>query len=730
MEAFLRRQNPRQFQGQRKLVPDQLRKTTNDLFHHYRRGQAGGPPPGITLADQRYNLKVFPRVVQDETFPAKPNEGLLSYKDWYQVQDDIDAHFIKNRPEEHKKRKEKKEAVAQQKALQGWREAKSLTGFMYLRKGTGLHFVKVLGAGGMGLLSVYVSYDRNGTKRFWTVKRDKPGNRDVAAEKKMTSHFLRAPHIIQILNPDVDLVEDDEDETNDETKDEKKDEKEDETMEDADDDTSPSKRPAKQRKLEHNQAQVRKASRDHRNTQFLASIARKAGTVHLYPPTQQPSSQPAPPPPPPPPPKVGPTKLADDFPDTMIMEYLPRGSLLDWFRKLGKMQYEGKTDLKIPNRVLWDMMACFLKMCIAIEYHPVILVEDKSDSYFIPERLPRKPTAELGSNIVHFDIDANNVLIGDFDWEKTDGKVDPNHPLYDRTTDAHDKTPIFKLIDFGLAEPMAPKSKNRADPMRNWGMRRVGKQGSFMPEQFTREWNYIVDAADAQQPSTAGQYSWKSNLWQFALLMHIAITLSFHPHYAIHALRQGKLYNGAPSNLPDWMQPKGDYATYGMHLLDSKYDHVSIRLRHLVARCLCERPADRPDFEEIKEEIVWAYNHDTPEEKEKARQWCREHFERPPMPTVPEWTRVEAWTKQNAIVPFDEYERHLESLKKQQNQQTQPNTGNTPPKPGNTPSKPGNTPPKPSNTPPKKTGKTPPKTGKTAPKKLGNTPPKPGNPQP
>lgn len=55
-------------------------------------------------------------------------------------------------------------------------------------------------------------------------------------------------------------------------------------------------------------------------------------------------------------------------------------------------------------------------------------------------------------------------MIGDYDWERTNGKVDPTHPKYEKMTDVHDRTPIFKLIDFGLAQPMDVNSQCRADP--------------------------------------------------------------------------------------------------------------------------------------------------------------------------------------------------------------------------------------------------------------------------
>lgn len=40
----------------------------------------------------------------------------------------------------------------------------------------------------------------------------------------------------------------------------------------------------------------------------------------------------------------------------------------------------------------------------------------------------------------------------------------------------------------------------------------------LVQEQFTREWEAVVDSPDDQHARVAGQYSWKSNLWQFGLV--------------------------------------------------------------------------------------------------------------------------------------------------------------------------------------------------------------------
>lgn len=124
--------------------------------------------------------------------------------------------------------------------------------------------------------------------------------------------------------------------------------------------------------------------------------------------------------------------------------------------------------------------------------------------------------------------------------------------------------------------------------------------------------------------------------------MHIVITFRWNPTNTIHPLRDADLIYGPPNNLPLKRQRKRSYPTYGAHLLDPQYDHVPIRLRHLVARCLCEIPDDRPSFEEIRAEIQWAWDHESAEEKEAAKQWSRTHFEKPPPPVIPPWKKVES----------------------------------------------------------------------------------------
>ncbi|KAK1774848.1 kinase-like domain-containing protein [Copromyces sp. CBS 386.78] len=592
---------------------DALRRKHTDFFHYYRRGELNKTTRRkVKLASQRDDLGASHEAVQDEPLPSIPLQRYVSY---YHERAEL------KKAEGYEESEDEDERTKPQ-----WRTSKGLAKDMY-EKGAGLHFCKILGAGGMGIICVFVSYDKNQSPTFWTVKRDTGRLSEIVKEKETTLRFLRAPHIVQVF--DSSLAEDGEED------------REEDGDEDGDEGNwSPppsSKRPktgqakTERAKTERTQAEVRKETRANRAGQKAASIARKAGTAVRQP-------------------QTGPTDQVDQVPKSMVMEYLIRGSLYRWFDKLGKLKYEKEPDLCIPNRVLWDMMACFMKMCMAMEYHPLQVHPEVNDGgYMIPEKVGAPP----GTGLVHFDIDPQNVLIGDFDWEKTTRKVASTHPQFETMTDKHDRTPIFKLIDFGLACEMKPGDPNRRDLENLWHRRKYGKPGYYVPEQFTREWDAVVDSPDVQNARVAGQYSWKSNLWQFGMIMHIAITLRWNPKHTIH--NPGRVNLICRNDKPLEEQTTERLPIYGAHLLDQQYDQVPLRLRHLVARCLCEYPEHRPSFEELHAEIQRAWDDENKEEMEAARQWCQRHFERPPNPSPPPWMQVEDWAKQKDILELDKY---------------------------------------------------------------------------
>ncbi|KAM7186252.1 hypothetical protein V8F20_011457 [Naviculisporaceae sp. PSN 640] len=148
--------------------------------------------------------------------------------------------------------------------------------------------------------------------------------------------------------------------------------------------------------------------------------------------------------------------------------------------------------------------------------------------------------------------------------------------------------------------------------------REYGKTSYSMPEQFTNEWDWVnkwpiprnqrpnplphdyhdpdanTDFWDETPVDVAGLYSWKSNLYQFALTMFNVIT-GHHPPRTPIANRVVQYRNNR------WNR---SFYTYGGYLLeDDELPTVDRELRVTLARCLAERPADRPEYAELKDQI-------------------------------------------------------------------------------------------------------------------------------
>ncbi|KAM7183610.1 hypothetical protein V8F33_013485 [Rhypophila sp. PSN 637] len=207
-------------------------------------------------------------------------------------------------------------------------------------------------------------------------------------------------------------------------------------------------------------------------------------------------------------------------PEILFLEYLPRGDL---YKFIQKQNFEGPTgrNERPPNRVLWLIWQCFLKMVVALD-QPVA-DQRKQD---VPPKDHRGP---LGSeayvdiaagqpgytekkNYVHFDIDPQNILIGPTNCTgilkthippKNLGQpsqpLGPLHP--GQREDGHGNAPLFKLSDFGLARSLNPaynrnlRRRGRGHGLHAetevHGLRRCGKHPFLTPEQFTTEWDTV-----------------------------------------------------------------------------------------------------------------------------------------------------------------------------------------------------------------------------------------------
>ncbi|KAK8109343.1 hypothetical protein PG984_015144 [Apiospora sp. TS-2023a] len=107
----------------------------------------------------------------------------------------------------------------------------------------------------------------------------------------------------------------------------------------------------------------------------------------------------------------------------MIVDYLENGSFREFFQRCRR---EG---VRVPNRVLWNILLCFVRACIALTW-PLRRGEGAPDER---EEIPtqRGPTAAYAHNDLHM----GNVMFGNLQPDVME----------------HEKVPVIKLIDFGAA---------------------------------------------------------------------------------------------------------------------------------------------------------------------------------------------------------------------------------------------------------------------------------------
>ena len=137
---------------------------------------------------------------------------------------------------------------------------------------------------------------------------------------------------------------------------------------------------------------------------------------------------------------------ADNVANAYLMEFMTHGTMHNFLKKIGSRE---NPRTNIPTRILWHMLGCLVRACIAIRY-PVrkqtwadyrqAAGETAADGPLIKERMPRGRQKGRDSHLVHFDIDPTNFLIGDF-----------GHGSEAPAPDRHLMVPVFKVSDFGMA---------------------------------------------------------------------------------------------------------------------------------------------------------------------------------------------------------------------------------------------------------------------------------------
>ncbi|KAK1834064.1 hypothetical protein QBC39DRAFT_30588 [Podospora conica] len=195
----------------------------------------------------------------------------------------------------------------------------------------------------------------------------------------------------------------------------------------------------------------------------------------------------------------------EDAQDLMMMEYYPLGPLDQAIRDNGERGF--------PKRVLWHLFDCMIKGLIGLEYPPLKQkFTDYKDDYGPPisETIPAAKS-RVATNLVHFDIDPQNIFIGEYG-------EGPDH-------DHHDYVPPLKIADMGLAIDFVPQYLRNRELI--WTKRDSGKHAHFPPESFHEEWEWVRSRPLAHpELRVAGKYSWKTNLYQIGIASSLSLSLS------------------------------------------------------------------------------------------------------------------------------------------------------------------------------------------------------------
>ncbi|KUI60927.1 Myoblast growth factor receptor egl-15 [Cytospora mali] len=307
--------------------------------------------------------------------------------------------------------------------------------------------------------------------------------------------------------------------------------------------------------------------------------------------------------------------LIDGNKELLTLEYMKNGDLWGFIKKIAA------AGERTPNKILWKIFFCLVRACISMKVPPRLRTGANGEPFWdnsvgpdLVEGVPSAadPTRKHTLDVVHFDLDTKNILIGDFD------------------NNEHQTAPILKVSDFGLAKTNTDAIFS--EPIRAWLRRKAGKVQYLLPEQFHKEWEYIdiLPGLEQTQPTVAGQYGSWSNVYAIALSMQLLISQAGPPYppVALGPLNHpdgNNLFEVPPVFVDVRQNRVRPFYTHG-YQLEIETD-VDPQLRHLLMRCLADKPTDRPMLQEL-EEWIWSkealpgWN----DPNDGTREWCDRIF--------------------------------------------------------------------------------------------------------
>ncbi|KAK4182636.1 hypothetical protein QBC35DRAFT_395564, partial [Podospora australis] len=265
----------------------------------------------------------------------------------------------------------------------------------------------------------------------------------------------------------------------------------------------------------------------------------------------------------------------------LFLEYFENGSLEHSIQKLAIItdrppQPENLPDP--PSVILWEFWRCLVTGVVGMEYPEIYFPNwDMNANVVYPS--PNDLELQPRISFVHNDLDPQNLFVG-----KTTRPRDPGHP----------HAPEIKVADLGSGNDF----DHHTDPWlrgRMWSdMRKPGKTDYVPPEQFSEEWDYVDETPhrsrwEGAAVFTAGQFGWKTNLYQAALSMQNLITRCYPraPPMPVKML----VREGAMRGKMIW--------TYSGMTKVTKFPWCDPKLLLLVSQCLADRPDMRPDLKEL-----------------------------------------------------------------------------------------------------------------------------------
>ncbi|KAL2285779.1 hypothetical protein FJTKL_07504 [Diaporthe vaccinii] len=320
----------------------------------------------------------------------------------------------------------------------------------------------------------------------------------------------------------------------------------------------------------------------------------------------------------------------DDDRTMLTLEFMKNGDMHHLIAKLAR------TNDSVPQPILWRIFFCLVRGCIAMYSPPrsitlpdgTLLPEEQWRPVHGPdmeETLPAQTSDSMptGWNFIHYDLDPQNVLIGDMDGGE------------------HSVAPVFKISDLGLGKCRPDRDPDLTTPLGSWKWRQMGKIIYLLPEQYHKEWDYIqkFPPLESEPPQVAGQYGPWSNIFQAALSMQNLITKVTVPYPPI---AMGPLNDPAGAHLFDSAarvrdsrgNPLPSFYTHGYNLASEP--GLDEDFMHLLLRCLADMPVDRPSLWELNWVMTnkerspgWAIPENDPD---GIRAWCDRLFRDPPAP--------------------------------------------------------------------------------------------------